>query len=183
MCTYGCSVKELISVWGMERTAAARCRGSWSPLGAAKWGPQDFTLFLINYSHDLSANVREGAALDNTCEEFAVLLLYLLCTFKLLLGMFLRHFVPQINRIFLLLDLLGIFVANKHNDWINVNTVEPFDGMWSNVKQTVAALFCYFLNRGNSGHIKMATPALVVYEEAVFDPPLDGLLGGLHYLQ
>ncbi len=36
-----------------------------------------------------------------TCEEFAVLLLYLLCTFKLLLGMFLRDFVPQINRIFL----------------------------------------------------------------------------------
>lgn len=37
-----------------------------------------------------------------TCEEFAVLLLDLLRTFKLLLGMFLRYFVPQINRIFLL---------------------------------------------------------------------------------
>ncbi len=39
---------------------------------------------------------------SQTCEEFAVLLLYFLCTFELLLGMFLRYFVPQINRIFLL---------------------------------------------------------------------------------
>lgn len=69
MCTYWHSVKGLISVWGMEMKAAACCSGSWSPLGAAKWSPQDFTLFLINYSHDLSANVREGAALDNTCKE------------------------------------------------------------------------------------------------------------------
>lgn len=39
--------------------------------------------------------------LEQTCEEFAVLLLNFLRTFKLLLGMFLRNFVPQINRIFL----------------------------------------------------------------------------------
>lgn len=53
--------------WGMEMRARARCSGSRSPLGAAKWSPQDFTLFLINYSDDLSANILEGAALDNTC--------------------------------------------------------------------------------------------------------------------
>lgn len=162
---------------------AACCSGRWSPLGAAEWSPQDFTLFLINYSHDLSANVREGPALDNTCEEFTVLLLYLLCTFKLLLGMFLRYFVTQIHRIFLLLDLLGVFVADKNNNWIDVNAVEPFDGMRGNVKQTVTALICYFLYRSDSGHVKMATPAFVVDKEAVFDAPLDGLLGCLHHLQ
>lgn len=53
----------------MEMKDAACCSGSWSPLGAAEWSPQDFTLFLINYSHDLSANVWEGSALDNTCKE------------------------------------------------------------------------------------------------------------------
>lgn len=62
-------MKELISVQGMEMNATACCSGSWSPLGAAEWSPQDFTLFLINYSHDLSANVRKGATLDNTCED------------------------------------------------------------------------------------------------------------------
>lgn len=45
-----------------------------------------------------------------------------------------------------LLDLLGIFVADKDNDWINVNTVEPFDGVRGNVKQTVTTL--------NSKHTK-----------------------------
>lgn len=39
-----------------------------------------------------------------------------------------------------LLDLLGVFVAHKNNDWINVNAVEPFDGVRCNVEQTVAAL-------------------------------------------
>ena len=62
---------------GMEVKAAARCSGSRSPLGAAERSPQDFTLFLINYSHDLSANVREGAALDNTCKEKVTLQLIL----------------------------------------------------------------------------------------------------------
>lgn len=115
-------------------THTACCSGGRSPLGAAERSPQDFTLFLINYRHDLSANVREAATLDNTCntntpstqthrqhrhlpapppglkrtagtrtcEELAIFLLYLLCIFKLLLGMFLRDFIPQINRIFLL---------------------------------------------------------------------------------
>lgn len=62
---------------GKEVKAAACCSGSRSPLGAAEWSPQDFTLFLINYSHDLSANVREGAALDNTCKEKVTLWLIL----------------------------------------------------------------------------------------------------------
>lgn len=53
----------------MEMKGAACCSGCRSPLGAAKWSPQDFTLFLINYCHDLSANVREGPTLDNTCGE------------------------------------------------------------------------------------------------------------------
>lgn len=157
--------------------------GSESPLGTAEWSPQDFTLFLINYCHDLSANVGERAALDNTCEEFAVFLLYLLRTFKLLLGMFLRNFVPQINRIFLLLDLLGVFVADKNYNWIDVNAVKSFYCMWSNIKQAVTPLFCYFLYRGHCGHVKMAAPALVVDEEAVFHAALDGLLGRLHHLQ
>lgn len=39
-----------------------------------------------------------------------------------------------------LLDLLGVFVADEDNYWINVNTVEPFDGVRGNVEQTVAAL-------------------------------------------
>lgn len=164
-------------------SAAACCSGSRFPLGAAERSPQDFTLFLINYSHDLSANVREGAALDNTCEEFTVFLLYLLRTFKLLLGMFLRDFVPKINWIFLFLDLLGVFVADKDNNWINVNAVEPFNGVRGNVEQTVTTLVCYFLYGSNSGHIKMSAPALVVDEEAVFDAALDGLLGCLHHLQ
>lgn len=59
-------MKGLISVRGMGMKAEACCNSCSSPLGAAEWSPQDFTLFLINYSHDLSANVREGAALDNT---------------------------------------------------------------------------------------------------------------------
>lgn len=45
----------------------ARCRGSRSPLGAAERRPQGFTLFLIDYRRDLSANVGQAAALDNTC--------------------------------------------------------------------------------------------------------------------
>ena len=53
----------------MEMRVAARCSRSQSPLGAAEWSPQDFTLFLINYSHDLSANVGEGAALDDTWKQ------------------------------------------------------------------------------------------------------------------
>lgn len=52
----------------------ARCSGSRSPLGAAERSPQDFTLFLIDYRRDLSANVREAAALDNTCEGRALAL-------------------------------------------------------------------------------------------------------------
>lgn len=39
-----------------------------------------------------------------------------------------------------LLDLLGVFVADEDNYWINVNTVEPFDGVRGNVEQTVTAL-------------------------------------------
>lgn len=39
-----------------------------------------------------------------------------------------------------LLDLLGVFVADEHNDGINVNTVEPFDGVRCDVEQTVTAL-------------------------------------------
>lgn len=79
----------------MKSRATARRSGSQSPLGGAKWSPQDFTLFLINDSGDLSANVRKVATLDNTCEKFAVFLLDLLRAFKLFLGMFLRH---QIGR-------------------------------------------------------------------------------------
>lgn len=39
-----------------------------------------------------------------------------------------------------LLDLLGVFVADKDNNWINVNAVEPFDSVRGNVEQTVTAL-------------------------------------------
>lgn len=39
-----------------------------------------------------------------------------------------------------LLDLLGVFVADEHNDGINVNGVEPFDGVRCDVEQTVTAL-------------------------------------------
>lgn len=39
-----------------------------------------------------------------------------------------------------LLDLLGVFVADENNNWINVNTVEPFDGVRCDVEQTVTAL-------------------------------------------
>lgn len=39
-----------------------------------------------------------------------------------------------------LLDLLGVFVADEHDDGINVNTVEPLDGVRRDVEQTVAAL-------------------------------------------
>lgn len=59
-------MKELISVWGMKSRAKAHYSDGQAPLGGAKWSPQDFTLFLINYSGDLSANVREVATLDNT---------------------------------------------------------------------------------------------------------------------
>lgn len=58
----------------MGMKAEACCNSCSSPLGAAEWSPQDFTLFLINYSHDLSANVREGAALDNTWKDKNTLL-------------------------------------------------------------------------------------------------------------
>lgn len=47
---------------------------------------------------------------------------------------------PNMQTGFHLLDLLGIFVADENNNWINVNAVEPFDGMWGDVKQTVTAL-------------------------------------------
>lgn len=43
-------------------------------------------------------------------------------------------------------------------------------------------LFRYFLYRSNRSHIKMATSALEVDEEAIFDATLDGLLGRLHQL-
>lgn len=43
-------------------------------------------------------------------------------------------------------------------------------------------LFRYFLYRSDRGHVKMATSALEVNEEAVFDAALDGLLGRLHQL-
>ena len=49
-------------------------------------------------------------------------------------------------------------------------------------KSTDSYLLCYFLYRSNGGHVEMATPALVVDEEAVFDATLDGLLGCLHHL-
>lgn len=39
-----------------------------------------------------------------------------------------------------LLDLLGVFVADKDNNWINVNTVEPLNGVRGDVEQTVTAL-------------------------------------------
>lgn len=29
------------------------------------------------------------------------------------------------------LDLLGIFVANENDDWVDVNAVEAFDGVWA----------------------------------------------------
>lgn len=85
--------------------------------------------------------------------------------------MFLRHFIPQINRIFLLpgehkrtplecfdlksfktftkeycrgrcclLDLFGVFVADKNDNRINVNAVESLNSMWADVEQTVTAL-------------------------------------------
>lgn len=39
-----------------------------------------------------------------------------------------------------LLYLLCIFVANENDDWVNVNTVKPFDSVRCNVKQTVTVL-------------------------------------------
>lgn len=53
---------------------------------------------------------------SQTCEKFAVLLLYFLRTLKLLLGMFLRHFVSQINWIFLL-------PANNQTKRKNINNL------------------------------------------------------------
>lgn len=32
------------------------------------------------------------------------------------------------------LYLLGIFVANEYDDWVDVNTVKPFDGVGGNVE-------------------------------------------------
>lgn len=32
------------------------------------------------------------------------------------------------------LYLLGIFVANEYNDWVDVNAVKTFDGVRGNVK-------------------------------------------------
>lgn len=43
-------------------------------------------------------------------------------------------------------------------------------------------LFRDFLDGSNRGHVEMATPALEVDEEAIFDAALDGLLGRLHQL-
>ena len=43
-------------------------------------------------------------------------------------------------------------------------------------------LFCDLLYGSHSGHVKVATPPLVIDKQAVFDAPLDGLLGGLHHL-
>ena len=40
-----------------------------------------------------------------------------------------------------LLDLLCVFVTDEDNNWINVNAVEPFDGVRGNVEQTVTALY------------------------------------------
>uniref|UniRef100_A0A3Q3J6N4 Uncharacterized protein n=1 Tax=Monopterus albus TaxID=43700 RepID=A0A3Q3J6N4_MONAL len=54
------------------------------------------------FVHTLSVACVGCLECTQTCKKFAVLLLCLLCTFKLFLGMFLRYFVPQINRIFLL---------------------------------------------------------------------------------
>lgn len=39
-----------------------------------------------------------------------------------------------------LLDLFGIFVADKDDNRINVNAVEPFNGVRGNVEQTVTTL-------------------------------------------
>lgn len=39
-----------------------------------------------------------------------------------------------------LLDLFSIFVANKNYNRVDMNTVEPFDGMRSDVKQTMTIL-------------------------------------------
>lgn len=39
-----------------------------------------------------------------------------------------------------LLDLLGVFVADKDDDGVDVDAVEPFDGVRCDVQQTVAAL-------------------------------------------
>lgn len=58
-------------VSGDERRSDAGCSGGLHPLGAAKGSPQDLTLFLINYCHDLSANVGKSAALDNTWKDTA----------------------------------------------------------------------------------------------------------------
>lgn len=38
------------------------------------------------------------------------------------------------------LYLFGIFVADKNHNWVNVDAVEPFNSMWGDVEQTVAAL-------------------------------------------
>lgn len=43
-------------------------------------------------------------------------------------------------------------------------------------------LFRDFFDRSDRGHVEMATPALEVDEEAIFDAALDGLLGRLHQL-
>lgn len=39
-----------------------------------------------------------------------------------------------------LLDLLGVFVADKDDDGVDVDAVEPLDGVRRDVQQAVAAL-------------------------------------------
>lgn len=39
-----------------------------------------------------------------------------------------------------MIDLLGVFVADKNYNWIDVNAVKSFYGMWSNIKQAVTPL-------------------------------------------
>lgn len=39
-----------------------------------------------------------------------------------------------------LLDLLGVFVTDKDDDGVDVDAVEPLDGVRRDVQQTVAAL-------------------------------------------
>lgn len=59
-----------------------------------------------------------------------------------------------------LLDLLGVFVADKDNNWINVNTVEPLNGVRGDVEQTVTALHQKDKNNGN--HRRPFSPSAIL---------------------
>ena len=74
------------------------------------------------------------------------------------------------RRNYYLLDLLGVFVADKNNNGINVNAVEPFDSMRGDVEQTVAAL-----------HPKRDNRKITSASSQIFNEVSNGLTAITHY--